>query len=147
MNKSLPDKWVRKAVYDAFNGTVVDSYTINVYDYKITLDANTDVPDHYIIISTQNNEVDKANKCEYMWESYCLLDIITTFPKKGNQGSRLLADNILDALRDALKDLTLDVASGMEIVNVSMSFPADLVANSDGKEIYRKFLRLYLQIN
>lgn len=146
MNKALPDKWIRKAVYDAFNGTLVDGETIYIYDTKVTNDANADIPDHYVIQSTQNNEVDKGDKCEWNWESYLLLDITTKFSKHGNQGSRLLADNILEALKDALSDLTLDVASGLEILNIRMSFPSDLSATSNGKIIYRKFLRLQLYI-
>ncbi len=146
MIKSLPDKWIRKAITDAFNGSVVDGQTINAYDTNITNDGNTDTPRNYVLMTTQSNEVDKADKCEHFWDSYILLDIITTYKRKGNQGSRLLADNILDELREALVDLQLDAASGLEIINQRMSFPSDLHATNGGEIIYRKFLRLNLYI-
>ena len=65
MDKALPDKWIRKAVSDAIDGIVVDSIAIPCYDTKVTLDVNSDEPDHYVLMTTQTNEVEKANKCEF----------------------------------------------------------------------------------
>ena len=146
MNKSLPDKWVRKAVSDAIDGIVVGGYIIPCFDMKVTLDAQKDDPRHYIIMSTQTNEVDKRNKCEWFWESTILLDIITAFPGAGNTGSRLLADNIVDAARSALQSLTLDAGSGLEIITQTFSFPADIGVDTNAEVIYRKFIRLELTI-
>ena len=146
MNKSLPDKWVRKAVFDALDNISVDGYLIPCYDMKVTLDAQKDDPQHYILMTTQTNEVDKRNKCEWFWESTILLDIITSYPGGGNTGSRLLADNIVDSARSALQSLTLDVGSGLEIVKQDFEFPADLGVDTNAEVIYRKFIRLSLRI-
>lgn len=146
MNKSLPDKWVRKAIFDAINDIEVDGILIPCYDMKVVLDAQKDDPQHYILMSTQSNEVDKRNKCEWFYESTILLDIITSYGGRGNPGSRLLADNITDAIRGAIQSLTLDAASGLEIVKQDWEFPADLGADSNAEVIYRKFIRLSLRI-
>ena len=146
MNKSLPDKWVRKAVYDAIDGVVVDGIVIPCYDTHVTYDAQKDEPQHYVLMTTQTSDVDKRNKCEWFYESSILLDIITSFSGAGNNGSRLLADNITDACRNALVDLTLDVASGLEIVQETMNFPADISTDVGAETIFRKFIRLELRI-
>jgi hypothetical protein len=146
MNKVFPDKWVRKAVYDAIDGIVVGGFVIPCYDTHVTYDAQKDEPSHYVLMTTQSSEVDKRNKCEWMWESTILLDIITSFSGAGNNGSRLLADNITDACRNALQDLELDVGSGLEIVRLTMDFPADISTDSLAEVIFRKFIRLELRI-
>lgn len=143
MNKSLPDKHIRKAIFDAIDGITVDGESIYCYDTRVTGELD---PDFYVIMSTQTNEVDKGNKCEYFWESEILLDIRTVYRIPGNTGSRLLADNILDEVRDLIKALTLDIASGLEILNIRMSFPNDLNEVNESEIIYRKFLRLDLII-
>lgn len=146
MNKTLPDKWVRKAVYDAINDIVVSGLVIPCYDTHVTYNAQSDEPQHYVLMTTQTNDVDKRNKCEWFYESSILLDVITSFSGAGNNGSRLLADNITDACRNALVDLELDVASGLEITTETMNFPADITTDTGAETIFRKFLRLELRI-
>ena len=142
MVKSLPDKWIRKAVYDAVNGIVVDGETINCYDSRIPSNE-----DNYILLTTQTNNVNKRNKCEYSWESSILIDIVTRYKLTGNTGSRLLADNILDKVRELTDDLTLDVASGLKIVWQIQSFPNDLVSTSENEIVYRKLIRIEFLID
>ena len=146
MNKTLPDKWIRKAVSDAIDGVIVSTIAIPCYDLRITRDVNSDIPKHYIIMSSQSNEVDKQSKCEWVWESSILLDIVTRYDRAGDTGSRVLADDILDAVRDLTKSLTLDAGSGLEIVTTTQSFPSDLYSSSGDENIIRKFLRLELLI-
>ena len=146
MNKSLPDKWVRKAVWDAINDIIVDSVAIPCYDTHVTYNAQKDEPQHYVLMTTQTNDVDKRNKCEWFWESSILLDIITSFSGAGNNGSRLLADNIADNCRSALVNLELDPSSGLEIVQETMNFPADISTDSGAEVLFRKFIRLELRI-
>ena len=74
MDKSLPDKHVRKAIYALVDGITVDTETINCYDSRVTV-TNADIPDFYVLMTTQTNIVDKNNKCEWFWESSILLDI------------------------------------------------------------------------
>jgi hypothetical protein len=146
MNKTFPDKWIRKAVFDALDDISVDGFLIPCYDTHVTYDAQKSEPEHYILMTTQTSDTDKRNKCEWFWESSILLDVITSFSGHGNNGSRLLADNITDACRAALVDLTLDVGSGLEIVTETMNFPADITTDVGAEVIFRKFIRLEFTI-
>ena len=146
MNKSLPDKWIRKAISDAINNIVVDTITIPVFDTRVTRDVNSEMPMHYILMTTQSNDVDKASKCEYLWSSSILIDVITSYDLPGNPGSRLLADNILDAVRSGTLNLSLDAASGLEIINQSQNFPNDISTITKNESIFRKLMRLELKI-
>ena len=143
MVKTLPDKWIRKAVFDAINNIVVDTITIPCYDTRVT----GSVEDNYILMSSQSNEVDKSNKCAYMWESQILLEIYTSYDLQGNTGSRLLADNILNEVRGLTDILALDVASNLEVVTQNQSFPSDLTSTTTNQIVYRKFIRIEFLIN
>lgn len=144
MNKTLPDKFVRKAVFDAINDIVVDTLTIPCFDSEVPEGLEVD---HYVLMTTQTNTVDKSNKCEYWYESSILLDIVTSYSGVGNPGSRLLADNIADAVRSATDVLTLDVSSGLVVLRQTQSFPNDVVTKTSVENIFRKFIRIELTIN
>ena len=150
MIKTLPDKWIRKAIFDVINNiSVVDEMSgdvlvVKCYDSRVM--ADNDVT-QYVLMTTQTNTVDKSTKCGNRWESSILLDIVTTFNGAGNYGSRLLADNILDKVRELTDELVLDVASSLEIVSQVQSFPSDLVSTNINTVVYRKFLRIEFLIN
>jgi len=143
MNKTFPDRWIRKAIFDKLDGIVVGSDTINCYDTRIT---GANIPDDYIIMSTQTALVEKTNKCEYFWNSSILLDVYTTYERPGNPGSRLKLDNIMDVVRQETDVLTLDVGSGLSIVSQIQSFPNDITTTTDNEIIYRKFCRIEMVI-
>ena len=143
MDKSLPDKWVRKAVFDLVDEINVNGETIYCYDTRVTGELD---PDFYVIMSSQTNDVDKSSKCEHNWDSEILLDVRAVYKRPGNIGSRLQADDMLDAVRNLVKDIDLDVASGLTITNRTLAFPNDLNEIDDSEIIYRKFLRLTLFI-
>ena len=138
MVKTLPDKYIRKAVYNAINNISVDGLLIPCYDMRLTGNS----VNHYTLMTTQSNEVDKRTKCGYDWQSQILIEVFTSYPLKGNTGSRLLADNIVDAIRTNTNALTLDVASGLSIVTQKQSFPNDLISTTQNELIYRKFIRI-----
>ena len=144
MVKTLPDKYIRKAIYNAINGVSVSTYSIPCFDTRV---PNNDKRNFYVLMSTQSNEVAKDTKCGYKWESQILLDITTIYDINGNTGSRLMADNILDAVRSATDSLTLDVVSGLEIVSQKQSFPSDLNTVTQNEIVYRKFIRIEFLIN
>lgn len=146
MDKSLPDKWVRKAIFDLVDDIIVDGLKIPVFDTRVTRNTNTEIPQHYVLMTTQTNDVDKNNKCEYFWDSSILLDIVTSYDLPGNPGSRLMADDILDAVRAKVNNLVLDVASGLEIINQTQSYPNDITTSTKNENIFRKLMRLELKI-
>jgi hypothetical protein len=144
MDKNLPDKWVRKAISDVLNNLNVDGEIIKCFDTRVT---GSYTPDKYILMTTQTNSVDKANKCEWRWESSILLDFFTKYDRSGNTGSRLELDNILDEAREQLNTLSLDVLSGLTIVTQTQNYPNDITSVTDNEIVNRKFLRLELLIN
>ena len=144
MIKTLPDKWIRKAVYNAINGIVVNGYSIPCFDTRV---PNNDKRNYYVIMSTQSNEVNKNVKCEYSWESQILLDVITAYDINGNTGSRKMADDILDAVKTNTDTLILDVASNLTIVTQTQSFPADFETETVNEIVYRKLMRIEFLIN
>lgn len=144
MIKQLPDKYIRKAVFDAVNNLVVDTLTIPAYDSRVTGNV---IPQHFILMTTQTNQVNQMTKCGDVWESSILIDIVTTYDGSGNTGSRLLSDNILDAVRNATNNLVLDVASGLVVQKQIQDFPNDIVTITENENIFRKLMRLELTIN
>jgi len=146
MNKSLPNKWIRKAISDVLNNVLVDGIGIPIFDTRVSKNMNKAIPMHYILMTTQSNEVDKGTKCEWNWESNILLDIITSYELPGNPGSRVLADDILDTAKDLTKDLVLAPSSGLKILTTKQSFPNDLSTTTQNENIFRNFLRLEFHI-
>jgi len=146
MVKTLPDKWIRKEISAQINNISVDGFLIPCFDQRVTRNTNSDMPAHYVLMTTQSNTVDKATKCEHEWESEILLDIVTSYDLPGNPGTRLLADNILDAVRAATNDLTIDLGSGLKILRQTLSFPSDITSSTSKENIFRKFLRLEFYI-
>jgi hypothetical protein len=144
MIKQLPDKYVRKAVFDAVNNLVVDTLTIPAFDSRVSGNV---IPQHFILMTTQTNQVNQMTKCGDVWESSILIDIVTTYDGSGNPGSRLLSDNILDAVRNATNNLVLDVSSGLVVQKQIQDFPNDIVTITENENIFRKLMRLELTIN
>ena len=144
MNKPLPDKWIRKAIIDVANGMIVNSVAIPVYANRLPPDADAN---HFVLISTQTNTVNKDTKCGYAYESTVLLDIVTSFYGRGNILKKTIADDILDKLRDLTDDLQLDISSGLYINRQTQSFPTDITTITPTENIYRKFMRLEMFIN
>ena len=139
----LPDKYIRKAIYDLCNGMVVNTETINVYDSRIT---GRIIPKHYILMTTQTNTVNESSKCGYRWESSILLDIVTRYPATNNTGSRLLADDIANEVRNLL-ETKLTLEPSLNVIHQVLDFPNDISSVTENENIFRKFIRIELLIN
>ena len=144
MIKPLPDKYIRKAVFDAVNNLVVDTLTIPAFDSRVSGNV---IPDHFILMTTQTSQVNQMTKCGDVWESSILIDVVTTYSSTGNPGNRSLSENILDAVRSATNNLVLDVSSGLVIQKQTQDFPNDIVTITENENIFRKLMRLELTIN
>ena len=148
MNKELPDRYIRKTVYDLLDNQLIDGNTIKVYDVRAT---GVDVQDNYILMTTQTATVDKANYCEYQWICTILLDFFTKYKRQGNTGSRLLVDNIVEESRAILDSDFItefnNAGVGLEVIDMTMTFPSDITSITDNEIVHRKFLRLELRIN
>lgn len=139
----LPDKEIRKAIFSLINGINVDGNIINCYDSRVTNLSNVK---HYVLMTTQTNQVDEGVKCGDRWSSSILLDIVTIYSASGNTGSRLLADNIADTVRSLLVD-KLQLGQGLNVVRQKLDFPNDLSSVTENENIFRKFIRVELLIN
>lgn len=143
MDKNLPNKWVRKAVYDAINNIEVDGYDIPCFDTYV---SGANQPDYYTILSTQTSSVDKNNKCEWFWDSSITIEAVAYYPRPGNPGSKLLANNIIDEIRFQTNDLVLDTASDLEIFVQTQDFPNGLTISTDHENIFREFITINFRI-
>ena len=136
-----PNKWIRKAVYDAVNNIVVNTVTVPVYDIRATNYSG----DAYILISTQTNFVNERTKCGFSWLSSCELQIVTRWPK--NVGSRLLGDDIAQAVITALDGLTLDAGANLAVIDQEIEMPGDLVTETDSEIVSQIILRYIFKLS
>ena len=148
MNKQLPNKWVRKSVYDAINNITVDNGGVNIsvpcYDVRVTANGSKN---YYTLLTTQTNIETNPTKCESTWQSSILINIVTIYNGAGNIGSRLLVDNITDAVRNALQNLTLDISSGLKIQKQVLSSLNSLDNITPTQNVFRNLYRIELTIN
>lgn len=150
MDKIIPDKWVRKAIYTAINNMIVldeltsQSLQVPCFDSRV---PTTNAKDYYVLLTTQTNRVDKSVKCGYRWESSILLDIVTKYNSTGNAGTRLFADNILDKARELTNSLVLDATSGLTVVRQTQEFPNDFVSFTPTQSVFRKLMRIEFLID
>lgn len=141
MNKINPSKYIRKAIYTAINNITVNGLQIPCYDTRVKVG---DKPMYYVLMTTQSKRVIKATKCEYRWEADILLDIVTIYNAAGNTGSRLLVDDIENAVRAATTNLTIE---NFTVVTMEMEFPPNLDNINENQIVYRNFIRYTYQLN
>jgi|SRR6478735_803401 len=134
-----PDKFIRKAVFDATNNIVVSGKTIKTFDSRLTGNANLT---EYILMTAQDKDVLKNTKCEYEWEASLLIEIYTRYSSAGNTGSRALLNDIEQSVMDVLNPkLTIQ---GFTNVTQNITYETSLETVTDTDNIYRSFLRLNL---
>jgi len=129
-----PSKYVRKAIYDAVN----DTYPC--FDTQVTGKTN---PTQYVIISTQDKQIDKATKCGDRWISYTLLDIVCIYNGAGNVGSRLANDDMENEIMELIKDIAID---GYTVINRRYEFPPNINTSTATQTVYRNFIRVILTL-
>lgn len=134
-----PDKFIRKAVFDATNNIVVSGKIIKTFDSRLTGNANLS---EYILMTAQSKDVLKNTKCEAEWEASLLIEIYTRYSSAGNTGSRLLLNDIEQAVMDVLNPkLTIQ---GFTNVTQNITYETSLETVTDDSNIFRSFLRLNL---
>ena len=136
-----PDKHIRKAVFDLVNTAVVGSTTIYVFDTRVTGNSQLN---EYVLLTSQTKEVAKPNKCDYRWETSMLIEIYTKHQNAGNQGSRLLLNDIEQAVYSLL--LPKINVSGFVNLTQNITFETQLDTITSTENIYRSFLRLNLTL-
>jgi hypothetical protein len=136
-----PDKYIRLAVSNLVNNIVVNGKTIKCYDSRIT--GNVAI-NEYILLTAQTKEVDKSTKCGYDWETSLLIEIYTQTSSAGNSGSRVLLNDIEDAVMTLLNP-KLNV-TGFTNVTQNITYENQLETITDTLVIFRSFLRLNLTL-
>lgn len=134
-----PDKHIRKAIHDQINNIVVSGNIIPSFDSRAS-----NAPDNYVLLTAQTKEPDKTNKCDYRWISSILIEIYTKITSSGNTGSRVLLNDIEQAVHTLLLP-NLSV-SGFETLNQNTTFENQLETITDTEIIFRSFLRLNLTL-
>ena len=129
-----PNKYVRKAIYDVVNSTYP------CFDTQVTGNLN---PTQYVLISTQDKEIDKATKCGNRWVSYTLLDIVAIYNGAGNVGSRVVNDDMENAILALIENISI---SGYSVLNRRYEFPSNLDSSSETQTVYRNFIRVILTL-
>jgi hypothetical protein len=129
-----PSKFVRKAIFDLIN----PEYPC--FDSQVT---GSNTASQYVIISTQDKEIDKATKCGSRWISYTLLDIVNIYNGAGNVGSRLANDDAENEIYQLIKDIEID---GYTVVNRRFEFPSTLNTSTSTQTVYRNFIRVILTL-
>jgi hypothetical protein len=129
-----PNKYVRKALYDAINGTYP------CFDMQVTGDTN---PTQYVIISTQDKQHDRPTKCGGRWVTFTLLDLVCIYNGAGNVGSRVANDDMENAILGLIENLEVD---GFTVISQAHEFPSNLDSSTATQTVYRNFIRVVLTL-
>ena len=134
-----PDKFIRKAISDNINNIVVSGKTIPCYDSRAT-----NAPSNYVLLTAQTKEVLKETKCEYELETSTLIEIYTKVSSSGNTGSRVLLNDIEQAVYTLLNPkLTV---LGFTNITQNITFENSLETITDTEIIFRSFMRLNITL-
>lgn len=131
-----PDKWIRKYFATALNGLVVDNLTIPISDYRLPTNAPA-----YILMTTEDKSHDQEVKCHKTWNFSQTLDIVTIF--EGNNGSRVLADDIHEAVLNACNNIAVE---HFTVLQKDYDFAPDLSLSTPTQTIFRKIIIFNLKL-
>ena len=134
-----PDKFIRKAISDNINNIVVSGKIIPCYDSRAT-----NAPSNYVLLTAQTKEVLKETKCEYEWETSTLIEIYTKVSSSGNTGSRVLLNDIEQAIYTLL--LPKLTVQGFTNITQNITFENSLETITESEIIFRSFLRLNITL-
>lgn len=131
-----PDKWIRKYFRTTLSGMIFNSKLVKVYDSHT---PNND--DVLIILSTQTGSNDWNRKCSVDKNRTILIDVITRY--KGNTGSRLLLDDIIEEIMLRTKNI---VVENFVVNDWSISFPNEIITHTATESIFRKIIQFNLNL-
>lgn len=131
-----PDKWIRIYFSTALSGMIFNAKTVKVYDSHT---PNND--DVLIILSTQTGSNDWERKCSVDKNRTILIDVITRY--KGNTGSRLLLDDIIEEIMVRTKNI---VVENFSVNDWDISFPNEIITHTSTESIFRKIIQFNLNL-
>ena len=125
-----PDKWIRKYFSETLNGLTVNGKVIPISDMRLPANSNA-----YILMTTIDKSHDQETKCNKVWNFQQTLDIVTVY--QGNTGSRVLCDDIHEAVLNACENITVE---GFTVLNTGYEFAPDLSSSDSTQTIFRKII-------
>lgn len=131
-----PDKFIRRYFSNALSGIIFNGKLVKVYDSHT---PNND--DVLIILSTQTGSNDWNRKCSVDKNRTILIDVITRY--KGNTGSRLLLDDIIEEIMLRTKNI---VVENFVVNDWSISFPNEIITHTATESIFRKIIQFNLNL-
>lgn len=131
-----PDKWIRKYFYQTLSNMVVNGISVKIYD---TTTPNND--NVLIVLSTQSGVDQHNNKCSVDKMRDINIDVITRY--KGNVGSRVLLDDIIEEILQRTEKITVE---NFIVQYYNMSYPLDLNLSTSTETIYRKIIKYSLKL-
>ena len=136
-----PDKYIRKSVFDLINDIVVSDKVIKCFDTRVTGNAALN---EYVLLTAQTKEIDKSTKCGYDWTTSLLIEIYTKTSSSGNSGSRLLLNDIEQAVYTLLSPKITVANYTNQTQNITFETQLETVTTTEN--IFRSFLRLNLTL-
>lgn len=139
MIAALPDKHIRKEVYDRIHNSVINTVTFPCYTERVT----SGNPDAYFLVSTQLNQPE-FNKCGDGWENSTEIQVVVRL--KRNSGSKVLLDDATQEVLSELQDFSLPSSTGLKVNQVTLSVDNEIVDERGSEIVYQKIIRLETHI-
>ena len=125
-----PDKWIRKYFATTLAGLTVQGKAIPISDFRIPTNSTA-----YILMTTVDKSHDQETKCNKVWNFSQTLDIVTVYD--GNTGSRLLCDDIHEAVLNACENIQIE---NFTVLDKGCDFAPDLSSATSTQSIFRKII-------
>ena len=138
MNTVLPDKYVRKAIYDQINNMVVNTFTFPCFTER----TGTNNPDTYVLLSTQLN-LEESTKCGNGWINDTEIQVIVRVMP--NQGAKDLIDDAVNEVLTLVDGMTL--GGGLVLNSIRKDVVFDFADKLGNKVVYRKIIKVQTYIS
>lgn len=132
-----PDKWIRKGAIDAF-GT---PRPYNVYDMRV---AGSNIPQAYIILSTQTKTEGLESKCGNGWDCTLLFDLVTRFTGTSNPGNREQVNDMEEFVMTKMLDFQVQ---GFDVFDIELESSTSLDTLTDTQNVFRQLVRYRILLN
>lgn len=133
-----PDKYIRAYFFTQLNNIVVDTHTVTIHDMIMPQNS-----DKYILMTNQSSVERYDSKCDIIsYDCSLTLDIVTIY--EGNNGSRLLADNIKERVINETQNINI---SNFETSDIRIGYPSDIITKTNTQTIFRKLINYEFKLN
>lgn len=139
MNADLPNKHIRKEIYDRLNNSTIGGETFPVFTERAT---NSNSKNYYLISTQLNNQ--EFNKCGNGWENSTEIQVIVR--RKRNEGTKVLLDDAVQNVLTELQDFSLPSATGLKVNRIELSIANEIVDERGSEIVYQSIIRMEIGI-